>query len=210
MAAPCFSDEPQFGRIPVGNRESLELAYPVQIGPCSQVHPVEYHSVNEGADGLLDVAARLERDASAGEELVGDALYRGAVRLRTLRENGAAEIWFCRILVNLWRDRVRGGRRRERPLDDLPEPAAPPRFDPAARASARELRERVREAVWRLPPAQKLAIVLRVDEGLSLAEIARLLETTADRVKANLWHARKRLRRELRDLLDVSPEREDG
>ncbi|MBN1422393.1 MAG: RNA polymerase sigma factor [Planctomycetes bacterium] len=159
---------------------------------------------------LIRLARRISGDAEAAEDLVEEALYRGAVKLRDLREAAAVTAWFCRILINLWRDRLRIAGRRELLLDEIPEPVASPDTDPVLRADARELRERVADAMRRLPPGQRAAIALRVDEGLAIQEIARILDSTPDRVKANLWHARERLRRELRDLLESPRETEQG
>ena len=159
---------------------------------------------------LLRVAERLTCDPGRAEELAAEALYRGSVRLRKLREPGAASAWFCRILVNLWKDDLRRQGRRESAADRALEPAAPPGFSPEAVLAGVELREVVLEALARLPPEQRAALTLSIEEGLSVAEIATALGTTPDRVKANLWHARRRLRELLasrfgEDLLEGGP-----
>ena len=119
-----------------------------------------------------------------------------------LREPASAEPWFRRILVNLWRDRLRKRGRRELLLEEQPEPPAPVSFDPTALAYARELAGLLEAEVSCLPPGQRAVLTLKVDGDLSLAEIAKVLGTTADRVKANLWHARRRLKERLGRLLD--------
>jgi RNA polymerase sigma-70 factor (ECF subfamily) len=159
---------------------------------------------------LLRLATRLAGEVELAEELTEDALFRGARKLAGLKEAGAVEAWFRRILINLWRDELRRRRGGDLSLEDLPEPEAPPAFDPTQRATAREVREQVSAALAGLPPAQRLAMVLRVDEGLSMAEIAEQLNTTVDRVKANLWHARRRLRGALQGLLDETPQAEES
>lgn len=153
---------------------------------------------------LLHLALRLGCDAREAEELVGEALYRGVLKLKTLRQDSALVAWFCRILLNAWRDRLR---RRERPLslEAVPEPAAPLEYDPETAAVAGELRERVARAIAGLPPAQRAVLALHVDEGFTVAQIAAILETSPQRVKANLWHARRQLRRRLGDLLGEAP-----
>jgi RNA polymerase sigma-70 factor (ECF subfamily) len=150
---------------------------------------------------LWRLAMRLTCEATSAEDLVLETLYRGAVKLRTLRRPDALEAWFCRVLVNAWRDGLRPGR-RDVLLDELPEPAAPRGDDPSARLEASELSEAVAAALARLPPGQRAVLALRVDEGLSVTEIARALGSTAERVKANLWHARRRLKDLLGGVLD--------
>ncbi len=154
------------------------------------------------APRLLRLALRLSGDPVAAEEIVADALYRGSRRLGRLREPQAVVAWFRRITVNVWRDRLRRRKRLQTAgLDEIAEPVALPRDDPVERARVEETRERVRRSVDRLPPWQRVVLVLTVDEGMSPGEIADLLDTTPQRVKANLWHARTRLRGELGDLL---------
>jgi len=143
---------------------------------------------------LLRVAVRLAGDASQAEELVTEALYRGATKLGKLREPEAAGAWFRRILLNLWRDHLRRTRKQDIFLEDLPEPAAPASFDPSARIEAIEESEALARAVSSLPPLQRAALTLQLEGGLSVEEIADEIGSTADRVKANLWHARRRLR----------------
>ena len=136
------------------------------------------------------------------EELVQETLYRGAVKVKSLRTGRAVRSWFCRILINRWRDRLRRSHRRDLFFEDLSERAAPPADDPALRAQVSELRERIALAVAHLPPGQRAVLALRLDEDLSVGEIADVLKTTAARVKANLWHARTRLRALLGDLFE--------
>jgi RNA polymerase sigma factor (sigma-70 family) len=143
---------------------------------------------------LLRVAVRLAGDGSTAEELVTEALYRGATKLGKLREPGAAATWFRRILFNLWRDGLRRARKQDLSLEDLPEPAAPASFDPSAKLEAIEESEALARAISSLPPLQRAALTLQLEGGLSIEEIADEIGSTAERVKANLWHARRRLR----------------
>lgn len=146
---------------------------------------------------LMRLALRLGCDERTSEEIVGETLCRGIIRLKRLRDGNSAAPWFRSILLNIWRDHLRRRRRgRELFLEDLPnEPASLPALDPVAAASTAELRERAAHAVASLSPAQRAVLALHIDEGLTVAEIASALGTTAARVKANLWHGRKRLRR---------------
>jgi RNA polymerase sigma-70 factor (ECF subfamily) len=65
-------------------------------------------------------------------------------------------------------------------------PEDQPPTEPASPGLARALAE--------LPPAQRAAIALHYDEGLSIAEIAVALEIPAGTVKTRLMHARLRLK----------------
>jgi RNA polymerase sigma-70 factor, ECF subfamily len=103
--------------------------------------------------------------------------------------------------VNLWRDRLRRkGRSREVPGTPVPDRECPGP-GPASLAAGTEALERIRRALASLPPKERAVLVLAVDEGFGIGEIARALESSPDRVKANLWHARRRMREMLADLL---------
>lgn len=94
------------------------------------------------APGLLRLATRLVSDPAEREDLVEEALYRGIVKLSSVRETGALVAWFRRILLNLWRDGLRKNATRPRPLvlESVPErsggrsPARRPGPPGAARA----------------------------------------------------------------------------
>lgn len=154
---------------------------------------------------LFALARRLASDASVAEDLVEEALYRGGLKLNRLRHAEAAQSWFRSILITAWKDHLRRRHLRGALLLDHVEPPAPPDTDPVARAEASEARERIEAALASLPPGQRAVLTLWFDEGLGIHEIAAELESTGDRVKANLYHARRKLRRLLDDLLDDAP-----
>lgn len=151
---------------------------------------------------LLRLAERLSGDRRDAEDLTQEALLRAVRKRPDLGDPGRRRAWFTRVLVNLWRDRLRSrARRRDAPVGS-PVPDVPsPEPGPVVLAIGSEAAERVRGALMGLPPLQRAAMLLVVDEGLSVAEVARVLGSTADRVKANLWHARKRLKKALSDLI---------
>ena len=150
---------------------------------------------------ILRIARRLVCDAARAEDLVTETLDRGAVKLKKLRDPARAEAWFRSILVHLWRDDLRRKAQPEVSLDDAAEPMAPAGCDPSLEADLEELRGIVDKEVASLPPVQRAVIALSLEEGLGVAEIAEALGTSADRVKASLWHARRKLRERLSRLV---------
>ena len=69
-----------------------------------------------------------------------------------------------------------------------------------------ELSLKVQEAVASLSPLQREALVLFEYEGLSLNEIASIVETDVGAVKARLFRARERLRQALQPYLNTNRE----
>jgi RNA polymerase sigma-70 factor, ECF subfamily len=75
------------------------------------------------------------------------------------------------------------------------------RREPLQQLLEEELASKVRQAVAQLPPLQREALILFEYEGLSLAELAAVVETDVGTVKARLHRARARLRRSLAPYL---------
>src|SRR5262249_18485641 len=86
---------------------------------------------------------------------------------------------------------ARVGQRRRAQLRAAP--PAPPRSDPLAELSARELLALVDEEVRRLPEVYRLPVILCCLEGRSLEEAARQLGWTVGAVQGRLERGRARL-----------------
>jgi RNA polymerase sigma-70 factor (ECF subfamily) len=96
---------------------------------------------------------------------------------------------------------------RETTLDEVTEEAeVSPRHTPLRRLLDEELAARVRDAVFSLPALQREALILYEYEGLSLNEIAGVVEADVGAIKARLYRARETLRRALRPYLDSNSE----
>lgn len=75
------------------------------------------------------------------------------------------------------------------------------RTDPFDHAEAREVGDRVAEAINELTPDHKAVILLREVEGLSYEEISRVMHCSKGTVMSRLHYARKKLQKQLKDLL---------
>jgi RNA polymerase sigma-70 factor (ECF subfamily) len=102
--------------------------------------------------------------------------------------------WFFAILGNLCRNAVR--RSNSLSYTELSEDA----FaidDPEGELAHKERRAALAAAIAKLPPNQRLALILRYEEGFSYAETAAALGCSVNAVKSLLARARQTLRREL-------------
>jgi RNA polymerase sigma-70 factor (ECF subfamily) len=88
-------------------------------------------------------------------------------------------------------------------VDALP---AARRDEPHVQVEQRELGARLRAALAALPPVQRDAFLLQQESGLSLAEIAGLTGAGVETVKSRLRYALARLRAELAELREGTPE----
>ncbi|HUP19619.1 MAG TPA: sigma-70 family RNA polymerase sigma factor [Gemmatimonadota bacterium] len=107
--------------------------------------------------------------------------------------------WLYRIAVNEslgWKKREKRRYEIVSPLEDTAYPdaesGAPSPLDDVA---LRQLERRIRRAVEKLPEMQRATFVLRFREELSVKETAAVLGCAEGTVKANGYHAIRRLRK---------------
>lgn len=137
------------------------------------------------------IAVDLLGDRAAAEDAVQDALVRALAGVHRLREPGALEGWFFRVLANtcigvLRRRRVARAFAQLVGKGEAQAPAAP------SGDHARLLRE-----LDTLPAMQKAALVLRYGHELSVEEVAEILDVGTETVKTHLKRARARMRVQL-------------
>ena len=161
--------------------------------------------LEEHVPGVYRFALRLTGDCHQAEEITQDTFVRACRQQHRLRDPGAARTWLFQIAVNLWRDQIRRDRRRPgqvnstqagSPVDELLSNA----ILPDQEVIDREDVQRALEAMDSLPSRQREVLYLHACEQLSLGEIIKILQISPDAAKASLSLARKRMRRQLRDV----------
>jgi RNA polymerase sigma-70 factor (ECF subfamily) len=158
--------------------------------------------VVEHLPAALALATRLAGEPNAAEEIVQEALVRVVRSWPAFRGEAAFRTWFFRILINVFRDRLRKQTGGELSLDESPvELAATRECEPPQAAMAAELAERVAAEVSRLPPRQREVLVLSVYEGMSTREVARVVGISEGNVHSTLSAARLRLKARLAPYL---------
>jgi RNA polymerase sigma-70 factor, ECF subfamily len=136
------------------------------------------------------------------EDLLQEARLRAVRGLAGFRGGATFATWFTRIALNLGLSELR--RRRVAaavPLDPALEVADPAQEEPWVHAQRVELRERLAAAVDRLPDAMREVFHLCCKDGLSSFAAAERLGVPAATVRTRLFHARRRLREALDDLV---------
>jgi RNA polymerase sigma-70 factor, ECF subfamily len=146
----------------------------------------------------LRIADRTLNDRAGAEDVVQIALTRlWTMAARFDSERGSVEGWFRRIIVNLCLDRRRS-MRLVSPLSDA-EAVASAAPDPFEAAAANDRRQRIDTAMAQLAPRQRAALVLFHGDGMTMAEIAETMDTSAKAIEGLLGRARM----ELRKLIDM-------
>jgi len=126
------------------------------------------------------------------------ALHR---RWRKIRDRGALDAYVRRTVVRAMIDESRRPWRRERFVDELPEPTGPDRHDSAV-DDAVATRSTLLGGLQRVPPRQRAVLVLRFLEGLDVAATAVALKCSEGTVKSQTARGLTALREALGDTLD--------
>ena len=143
----------------------------------------------------------ITRDRALAEDVVQAAFLRAHERIGQFDVGRSFGPWFLRSVANdAVKSVTRGKHQISLETSSLVGLLADSNPGPAEVVEAADLRQTVWDALGKLPPAQRAAIVLRYYLGLSEAEMAEQLDCPSGTVKWRLHAARKRLRRLLRPL----------
>ena len=151
---------------------------------------------------LVALCRRMLGDVALAEDAAQEATLPALLSLNALRRPERFGPWLASIGLNVCRRWLRERTRESWSWEALAgghrlrEPATWTE-DPEAYSEARELADRVRQAVQALPPGQRAAVLLVYLAGLTQAEAAAALGTAPGAVKTRLHKARATLRREL-------------
>jgi RNA polymerase sigma-70 factor (ECF subfamily) len=158
---------------------------------------VAFHALVERHLGrTLSLAQAVVGSAADADEIAQEAflrLWTNAARWDP--DRSLLTTWLHRIVVNLCLDRLR--KRRSGTLDDEALAVADPADSAFDQLAQRESQARVRAALARMPPRQRLALVLFYFEDLDLRAGAAAMALSPAAFEALL----RRARRALKDLL---------
>ena len=155
--------------------------------------------VERHAPRVNRLATQLLGDLEEARDAAQESLVKLCTRLRQFRGEAQFATWLHRLVVNTCRDRIAFQRvRRAEPL--FVEDTADEDTDPSRLAALADLRKDVAEALARLSPKQRAAIVLRDSFGFSYVEIARTAKIPVGTAKCYVHRARARMKAYLEEL----------
>ena len=151
---------------------------------------------------IYRVAYAIVRDDAEADTVTQDTFVQAYTHLARFQGRSELETWLTRIAINRSRDSLRrrrflslfthdeeDGETMIEPVDDRP--------DPERQIMSVQIRAAIVRAERQLSPQQKVIFRLRHYESLSLEEIADHLGLRAGTVRAHLFRAIHKVRREL-------------
>jgi RNA polymerase sigma-70 factor (ECF subfamily) len=151
---------------------------------------------------LLQIAVASARNPVDAEDIVQEALMRGYRGYHRFRGDCPLRIWLSRIVVRVAINHHRSAARRlkrwvffgdiEMERDDGTRTS----YDPpdGSAGAPRERMMDVQRQVNRLPDEFKMPLMMLAVDGLTIPEIAEILEIPQGTVKSRVFYARKRLK----------------
>ncbi len=153
------------------------------------------------------IAFGFARDREEAKDLSQDAFLKAFMNLKNFDGRSRFYTWFYRILVNVCLDyKRRRARRTNEELNDTVENQLDPNHAmasivaPDEQVLASELARKVGAALEGLPFKQRTAFILKNHQGLSIKEIAEVMETAEGTVKVHIHRAVSALRQTLAEL----------
>lgn len=160
-------------------------------------------------DALFSFAFRYLRNEAAAHDVVQESFVRLYFKAASFKPQSTVKTWLYTIAANLCRDRLRwlGRRRNDVPLDAPPPEGGtdtrPEQADsgllPSEKAMQADRFATLQQAMDRLPPKLRLAVVLCSLEGKTQQEAAEILGTTPKTIELRIYHAKAKLRELLAD-----------
>jgi RNA polymerase sigma-70 factor (ECF subfamily) len=158
-------------------------------------------------DMVFSTAMRLLGNPAEAEDVAQDVFLKAYERFAELRESLTAGGWLKTVATNLSLNHLSRYRSRWRFFSDLSRPGREdvdeneiefPADDSVEENLARaEQHELVEQALQKLPPPQRVPLVLFHLEGMTYEEIATKLNVSLGKVKTDIFRGRAVLRKKL-------------
>lgn len=141
--------------------------------------------------GLLRLSMRFVKDLDIAQDVVQESFIKAFEKLNSFEGRSSFKSWLYQITVNTARNKLRENRHDYSDIADIQLGV-----DAVAEKSLvhKAVGEILNAEVEKLPFKQKTALVLRVYEDMSFAEIAEVMQCPYDTAKANYRHALLKLK----------------
>ncbi len=183
------------------NLSDRELVEQVRNGK-RQAYTMLMHRYQER---IYWVARRMVGRHDEAEDVTQETFVKAYLALGDFRGTSGFFTWLYRIAVNLSLNALR--KRQVMTYlhqSELLGKILPAPDRPDTQFELREVEERLQSAVLTLPEKQRAVFIMRYFDGLSYAEISEVLKTSVGGLKANYFHALKKVQEFMSDEISIS------
>lgn len=191
---PPVSKPALAGSAPTASADEAELIERARAGSPDARDEL----VRRYLDDVFRLTSRILGDRDLAQDATQDTFVNALGALGRFRGEASFRTWLLRIAVNASRSLGRRQVRRREVNLVLADHEPSPDQDPATRAENVTEARRVEDVLKNLPTKQRMAVALRVQQGLSYAEIAVALQCSEGAARVNYHLGIKRLREFLR------------
>jgi RNA polymerase sigma factor (sigma-70 family) len=140
------------------------------------------------------IARRFVNDHDQADDIVQEVFVKVYNALKDFRRESGVYTWLYRITINVALNTLRKQRIRDFiRIDEFFETAGDENEQPDVIFEKDEQQKLIEEAIAKLPEKQKAVFILRYHEELSYEEISHILKTSIGGLKANYFHAAKKI-----------------
>jgi RNA polymerase sigma-70 factor (ECF subfamily) len=140
------------------------------------------------------LARRFQNDHDDADEIVQEVFCKVYESLKEFRRDASFYTWLYRITVNASLNALRKKKVQDFfRLDQLLDQPKSADDEPDDLLEANEQRTLIEEAIATLPEKQKAVFILRYYDELPYEEISKILKTSIGGLKANYFHAIKKI-----------------
>jgi len=160
--------------------------------------------MQKNQERLYRLAFYLLNDKEEAKDAVQETFIKVWKKIGNLQWD-TSQAWLLKMTVNLCLDWLRKRKflkdpANEKSQDDFELELPDPSPDPLEQCVNQEMQIKIREAISKLHPSYRTAVILRDMEGLSYQEISEMLETPVSKVKSDIFRGRRKLREILRPI----------
>ncbi|MDI6890756.1 MAG: sigma-70 family RNA polymerase sigma factor [Thermodesulfovibrionales bacterium] len=139
---------------------------------------------------------RMTNDIEEAKDLTQKTFVSAINGIRGFRKEASFKTWLYQIAINTSLNHIRQSRHEE---IEIEESIVGNQADALSTIIEKEKKDHIKRGLHELPERQRLAIVLRVYDGLSCGEAAKVMGCSEGAVKAHYHNGVKRLREILKE-----------
>jgi RNA polymerase sigma factor (sigma-70 family) len=140
------------------------------------------------------IAHRFVNDHDQADDIVQEVFLKVYRALNDFRGDSGVYTWLYRITVNISLNTIRKQRIKDfLRIDEFFDYPSEESEQPDKQYEQNEQKQLIEEAIQRLPEKQKAVFILRYYEELPYEDISKILQTSVGGLKANYFHAVKKI-----------------